>query len=84
MESKSTFEKASLQHKDLIFGRLAEPHMQEFWDNSQEHKDHIINFMEGRKEPSSYYPHMPIKPHNYPTSILLKIDPHLGRLGQCQ
>ena len=28
--------------------------MQEFWDNSQEHKDDIINFAEGRKTPSSY------------------------------
>ncbi len=26
----------------------------ETWDNSQEHKDDILNFMAGRKEPSSY------------------------------
>lgn len=51
---KITFERASIQHNDTIFSWLAEPHIIEFWDNSQEHKDDILNFMEGRKEPSSY------------------------------
>ncbi len=51
---KITFEKATLNHKDIIFSWLAEPHIQEFWDNSQEHKDDILNFMRGRKTPSSY------------------------------
>ena len=54
MEMKITFERASIQHNDTIFSWLAEPHIIEFWDNSQEHKDDILNFMEGRKEPSSY------------------------------
>lgn len=49
------FEKVSHQHHKIIFEWLAEPHMQEFWDNSQEHKDDIINFMNGRKEPSNYF-----------------------------
>lgn len=49
-----TFEKASLKYKDDIFGWLAEPHVQEFWDNSQAHKDDIMNFLNGRKEPSGY------------------------------
>jgi superfamily II DNA or RNA helicase len=26
----------------------------EFWDNTQAHKDDIVNFAEGRKTPSSY------------------------------
>jgi RimJ/RimL family protein N-acetyltransferase len=50
-----TFEKASLKHKDIIFNWLAEPHMVEFWDNSQEHKDDILNFIDGRKVKSTYF-----------------------------
>jgi RimJ/RimL family protein N-acetyltransferase len=49
------FEKATLAHKDIIFEWLNESHMQEFWDNSQEHKDDIINFINGRIEPSHYF-----------------------------
>jgi RimJ/RimL family protein N-acetyltransferase len=49
------FEKASFDHKDLIFKWLDEPHMQEFWDNSPEHRDDIENFMGGRVKPSAYF-----------------------------
>ncbi len=48
------FEKANKSHLNTIFGWLIEPHVQEFWDNTQEHKDDIINFVEGRKTPSNY------------------------------
>jgi|GEM_PF-3716761 len=48
------FEKLSLQHIDIIFGWLAEPFVQEFWDNTQAHKDDILNFVNGRKELSNY------------------------------
>lgn len=41
------FEKASISHIDIIFGWLAEPFVQEFWDNTQAHKDDIANFAEG-------------------------------------
>ncbi len=44
------FEKADLQHQKIIFKWLDEPHMKEFWDNSQEHKDDILNFIHGRKQ----------------------------------
>jgi len=47
---KIYFEKASIKHQDIIFQWLAEPHMQEFWDNSQEHRDDILNFIHGRKQ----------------------------------
>lgn len=47
------FEKAALSHQKIIFDWLAEPHMQEFWDNSQEHKDDIVNFIHGR--PQHYF-----------------------------
>ena len=49
------FEKANVKHQDIIFKWLAEPHMQEFWDNSQEHKDDILIFINGRKQPSNYF-----------------------------
>lgn len=49
------FEKLSWKYKDIVFQWLTEPHMQEFWDNSQEHKDDIINFINGRQEPSNYF-----------------------------
>ncbi|WP_032113131.1 GNAT family N-acetyltransferase [Candidatus Paracaedibacter symbiosus] len=50
------FEKViSRAHQKTIFDWLAEPHLQEFWDNSQEHKDDILNFINGRKEPSNYF-----------------------------
>ena len=49
-----SFEKATLLHKDTIFGWLAEPHVQEFWDNSQEHKENILDFIHGRKQRHFY------------------------------
>lgn len=48
------FENLSLQHIDIVFGWLAEPFVQEFWDNTQGHKDDILNFVNGRTEPSNY------------------------------
>lgn len=50
MKELIRFEKASYQHEKIIFEWLAEPHMQEFWDNSQEHKEDILNFIHGRKQ----------------------------------
>lgn len=49
------FEHANLSHQKLIFDWLALPHVQEFWDNSQGHKDDIINFINGRITPSPYW-----------------------------
>ena len=54
MTDKITFEKATVTHKEIIFSWLVEPHVQEFWDNTQGHKDDILNFMGGRKQPSNY------------------------------
>jgi len=49
------FKKVSLAEKNLIFEWLDLPHIREFWDNSQAHRDDIINFMEGRQSPSPYF-----------------------------
>jgi predicted acetyltransferase len=51
---KIHFEKVTRAHLDTILKWLAEPHIIEFWDNTQAHKDDIVNFAEGRKTPSSY------------------------------
>lgn len=49
------FEKANLQHKAIIFEWLDKPHIKEFWDNSPEHREDIIIFLNGRKEPTKYF-----------------------------
>lgn len=54
-DEKITFRKVRLTDKDTIFDWLDTPHMQEFWDNSQKHRDDIINFIEGRKVKSDYF-----------------------------
>lgn len=54
MNDKITFEKTTAAHKEIIFSWLAKPHVQEFWDNTEGHKDDLLKFMGGRKEPSSY------------------------------
>lgn len=48
------FRKATISDRNTIFSWLAESHIEEFWDNTQGHKDDIINFMEGRTTPSTY------------------------------
>lgn len=52
-EIKIHFTKAIQSHIDLIFSWLQEPHIQEFWDNSQDHKDDILNFIQGN--PQTYF-----------------------------
>lgn len=49
------FDKAALTHKELIFDWLDKPHVQEFWDNSPEHRQDIFNFIEGHAERSNYF-----------------------------
>ncbi len=55
VENNITFKKANKDNQDEIFLWLNSPHMMEFWDNSQEHKDDVINFINGRVEPSNYF-----------------------------
>jgi len=44
-----------MAHKDLIFEWLEKPHVREFWDNSQKHRDDILSFIKSQKETSHYY-----------------------------
>jgi predicted acetyltransferase/8-oxo-dGTP pyrophosphatase MutT (NUDIX family)/RimJ/RimL family protein N-acetyltransferase len=71
------FEKVSKEHKLAIFSWLAEPHVQEFWDNTQDHKDDILNFMEGRKTSSFYcggkYVYFVAKKENHPFALIMTI-----------
>lgn len=48
------FEKATFNHEAIILQWLDQPHMKEFWDNSQEHRDDILNFIHGRKQDYFY------------------------------
>lgn len=48
------FEKATQEHINAIFTWLEAPHVQEFWDNTPEHREDIILFVNGRKAPSPY------------------------------
>ena len=48
------FEKAIPEYRKVIFEWLENAHVKEFWDNTVEHKQDIIIFMHGRKEPSPY------------------------------
>lgn len=48
------FEKLSTAHIPTVFHWLTEPHVIEFWDNSEAHKNDILNFVQGRTEPSAY------------------------------
>lgn len=50
-----TFQKATLDYREPILQWLEEPHVQEFWDNSPEHREDILIFMQGRTEPSPYW-----------------------------
>ena len=50
-----TFQKASLDYREPILQWLEEPHVKEFWDNSLQHREDILIFMEGRTEPSPYW-----------------------------
>lgn len=50
---KIHFEKVTGAHLDTIFSWLLQTHIREFWDNSQEHKDDILNFILGK--PQTYF-----------------------------
>ncbi len=49
------FEKANPQHKEIIFEWLNKPHVMEYWDNSDAHRNDICIFLEGRKIHSKYF-----------------------------
>ena len=73
-----TFEKVTRDHEKAIFSWLAEPHVQEFWDNTQGHKDDILNFIDGRKKPSSYangkYVYFVAKKNHLPFALIMIIQ----------
>lgn len=48
------FEKITQKHIGIIYSWLSQDFISEFWDNTQSHKDDIVNFIEGRKNPSNY------------------------------
>lgn len=75
---KIYFEKVGAQHLDMIFEWLKQDFIREFWDNTQAHKDDIVNFIEGRKTPSTYadgkYVYWLAKVGNEPFAMLMTIQ----------
>jgi RimJ/RimL family protein N-acetyltransferase len=55
MINSPRFQKATLDQYPQVMQWLAEPHVKEFWDNSPEHKQDILIYMNGRKETSPYW-----------------------------
>lgn len=49
-----SFKKVGLEQVAIILSWLTQPHVQEFWDTTQAHKDDIVLFAQGRPSPSSY------------------------------
>lgn len=49
------FKKAEFFHKKVIFSWLEEPHVHEFWDNSEAHRDDILHCMQGRPGDAPYF-----------------------------
>lgn len=72
------FEKMNASYIDTVFSWLVEPFVQEFWDNTQAHKDDIINFIQGRKTPSAYadgkYAYWIAKSEDEPFAMLMTIQ----------
>ena len=48
------FQQVTDVHISTILNWLSEPYVMEFWDNSDEHKNDILNFVNGRIVPSPY------------------------------
>ena len=82
-QSNFTFEKAKACHKEIIYSWLNEPHVQEFWDNTQAHKDDIVNFMQGRVTSSNYangeYVYWVGSIDNVPYCMIMTIEEKAGQ-----
>ena len=78
-----SFEKAQPYHEKFIFSWLNKPHVRKFWDNSKAHKDDIINFIQGRKEPSNYaygqYVYWIGSIENIPYCMMMTIEEKMGK-----
>lgn len=84
---KIRFEKVTAAYLDTIFSWLIQPHVVEFWDNTQAHKDDIINFVQGRKTLSPYaagsYVYWIAFFNNEPFAMLMTIqEMHTEDIGQ--
>lgn len=75
---KIHFEQAQLNQIDTIFNWLNQPHIQEFWDNTPNHKKDILNFVHGRVTPSAYadgkYVYWIASDHGCPFAMLMTIQ----------
>lgn len=81
MNNKITFERVDRSHKSVIFEWLSKPHVMEFWDNTDDHKNDILNFMDGRSKPSNYadglYVYWVAKMDDVPFGFIMTIEEKL-------
>jgi RimJ/RimL family protein N-acetyltransferase len=83
---KIGFEKVTTEHLDTIWGWLAEPWVRAFWDNTEGHKDDIVNFVQGRKTPSTCakgkYVYWIAKAEDEPFAMLMTVqETHKHNIG---
>ena len=51
---KLNFRRVNVNDVPIIFKWLDEPSVREFWDNTKEHREDILKFVNGRVQPSDY------------------------------
>lgn len=72
------FRKITKKDIPTVFKWLDEPFVQEFWDNTQAHRDDILNFTDGRKTPSTYaggkYIYWVAQEDNQPFALIMTIQ----------
>lgn len=66
------FRQAMMADKELIFSWMSEPYVQEFWDNSQEHWDNVLHYLQGTKDIYDYWIGVI---DNVPYCLILTSDP---------
>lgn len=55
MLPKVTFTPTTATDQALLLRWLDKPHVREFWDNSEAHRQNMLNFLQGAKDQLDYY-----------------------------
>lgn len=84
-----SFEKATFPYKDLLLVWHEKAHVKEFWDNSQNQRKNVINYLQGKKDIFDYWIGFI---ENKPYSLLMTSDcttdspevfkPYLSKTGK--
>ncbi len=89
LSPRISFEIASSSYERLLLAWHDKPHVQEFWDNSQNQRKNVINYLQGKKDIFDYWIGFI---ENKPYSLLMTSDcttdspevfkPHLSKIGK--